>query len=152
MYLWKTGLLAKDLRENRITEPEKMKYYFVSSLISFISMAMLRFTPQQSSTWVPVYFVAGIIITFFGVRITFRTNRGADGSDYITRMFCLSLPLLIKMNSILTVILMLMILGGMVLSNEVLTRITAMAILISPNILLALLYWRINVQLRSINA
>ena len=44
-----------------------------------------------------VMILLDILITIFGINITFNTNQGNEGSDYIARVTMLSLPILINL-------------------------------------------------------
>lgn len=49
MYLWKTTLLAQDLKEDKVTEKESFKYFIVYSLLWCICVIMYRLIGKSVS-------------------------------------------------------------------------------------------------------
>jgi len=149
MYIWNTKKLATDIKNNNLTEHDKMKYYLVYSVIVTIFLTISS-RPFTLPLLVEQILSVGIII--FGISITFKTNKGNKGSDYIARVTCLSLPIFIKIvllcfggGIIIGVLVVLM--GGN--SPAMFTEWATTAIATFAGIAT---FWRINTHLRFVNA
>jgi hypothetical protein len=97
MHYWKTKDLASSIKDGSIDKVEAKNYYIAVSIIGFLGMyiAISEGTTNLIATSVECVFL--VIITVIGINITFKTNQGAEGDDYIARIVILSLPILIKL-------------------------------------------------------
>lgn len=149
MYLWKTKKLAEEIRDGKLSEEEKRKYYIWTSILYLIGLYIITASAGRDPLATLIEAVAVIAITIAGVNITFRTNKGAEGSDYVGRMLALSFPLLIK-------ILVISFAYGFVLGiTVVLTKCPSVEVWSMPvyAALIQLLYfWRMNCHLKTINS
>lgn len=112
MYLWKVDALVEDLRDDRVTQREQFKYYLTVILLwslylhLFVAMTTLAMEVAMDGTAVPYnasYRVSDAIgavlhlgITALGIFICHKMNNIGDGMGFITRMFCLSIPVLVR--------------------------------------------------------
>lgn len=93
MYFWKIDSLADELRQDRVTEPEAFKYFFV---VTFLESApfMFPYRDQTSMSFdvIPVGYVVPALwmfSTLVGLTLCFRVNQRGDGKDFIRRFICL---------------------------------------------------------------
>ncbi len=99
MYFWNVKDLVKSLKDNSITEFEKMLYLLVYgalfSFLSIISKIMPETTgPQFYDDW--ILDVIFLIINAFGTLYLYNINSKGDNKDFVTRYVCLSLPVTIR--------------------------------------------------------
>lgn len=92
LYLWNINALVKDLKEDKVSEKEKLKYYLLTSSISFLSMAF------PSSVTLFTILVIGVFI--IGTFLCFNVNSKGDNRNFIDRVFCLGVPLTIRLSLI----------------------------------------------------
>lgn len=150
MYFWKTGKLASDIKTVGIEEAVKMSYYLATTIITLImSMLVIALSPQKDIYSALVECISLIIISILGIKITFASNKGNLGIDYIGRVVALSFPLSIKM-------LFFGFIFGFVLGLYVeMSKNTAFmpwATSLSTVIIQMWYFWRLNIHLRFINA
>jgi len=158
MYIWNTKRLASDIKDNNIGEKAKLFYYLIFGV--FASFGLKSVLPDSwsdtdcNSSDCLIDFLLVVLIFIIGALITFRSNKGEGGSDYIARVIMLSVPICIKFNVLL--LLILAILLPSVMNNPFSIR-SANSLEIAANIkdILPLMYivmfWRINFYLKSIN-
>ena len=98
VYFWKTQQLADDIKSNKISEKSKMYYYLIMMvLFDFIAyLYLVEGLDTVSTTIVISEMLSVIIVTIAGILITFKTNKGEDGVDYIAREIMLAFPISIK--------------------------------------------------------
>ncbi len=96
MYFWKTQELAKQIKDDTITEESKKNYYLATSLITIAGMYLTLAGGMQNSMATLTECILLLIITALAINIVFATNRGNDGIDFISRVVILGFPILIK--------------------------------------------------------
>jgi len=148
MYWWNTRHLARNLKENLLSEYDKMKYFLATSLLVTLGIYLSYFDARNSYTAILTEALLMILIIIFGIRRTFKTNNGNEGSEYIVRMTCLSFPILIKLfvlGFILGLVLGIASVGVEIVKNDWITLIFSVSFE-------ALYFWRLNIHLKHINA
>lgn len=105
MYLWKVDALVEDLRDDRVTQREQFKYYLTVILLWTVGahMSWLAATVAQAAGVNMSYGVFDAIgvalslgVTVLGIFVCHKMNGIGDGTGFITRMICLSVPVLIR--------------------------------------------------------
>jgi hypothetical protein len=150
MYIWKTGSLSKEIKNNAVSDDDWKGYFLWVSLIMMVSMYLVSLSPRGNMAALGVEAIAIIGIIIFGINITFNTNKkgGGNGLDYIARVTALSLPIMIKLIvlSFVFVIVIDIVEQTGAVSKE--NQEWAMAIF---SMLIEIVYfWRINEHLRYI--
>ena len=97
MFYWKTEELAEQIKEGNISEELKKNYYLATSVIMIVSTYLAMAVGIQNSMATLTECVLVLIITVLSINIIFATNHGNDGTDFISRVVMLGLPILIKL-------------------------------------------------------
>ena len=141
MYFWNVDALADDLKNNRVSEHDKMRYLlgngFITTLVVGINqlkniilhiqistpeldvlisqirkffkvpvkhrgVLYLRLIQENLEFWL---IKAGLIallfvVVYWGIRKCYRVNKAGDNKDFITRVICLSFPILFHMGAL----------------------------------------------------
>jgi hypothetical protein len=96
MYWWNVSKLAEDLREGRVDEKERFKY-FVASLVAWtLAGLFIVYSPGPFDTTLPLSAAAYLIMAIFGTVFCYRANKSGDNADFMPRMICLGLPAAIQ--------------------------------------------------------
>ncbi len=85
MYLWNINALVKDLREDKVSEKEKLKYYL---FMGILGMAL----PHS----VDLFTILSIGVLIIGTYLCYEVNSKGDNRHLIDRMICLEVPLSIR--------------------------------------------------------
>ncbi|AFM22864.1 hypothetical protein [Desulfomonile tiedjei] len=104
MYWWNVSKLAEDLREGRVQEKERFKYYIAAILMYSIVLELAPFFPETFNMVEFISSAVGVIITIAGTILCYRVNRNGDNTDFIGRMICLSWPVSIKIGVLFSAI------------------------------------------------
>jgi hypothetical protein len=150
MYFWMTNKLVDSIKANSLSETNKKDYYIGSSLVALIVMYIAIITGVENKYLFLATGMLSLFVILFGINLTFKTNGGAEGNDYIARVVMLSFPLLIKIYifsfiaGILINMLSYVILGNNTIVIEWLGLLINMAVQ-------AIYFWRLNVHLAKIN-
>ncbi|HIO31633.1 hypothetical protein [Marinobacter salarius] len=150
MYIWKTSSLAEDIKNNSIGQREWKKYYLAVSIFMTLAMYLTALSPREDLVSVLVEAVAMVGILIFGVSITYTSNNGDSGIDYISRMTALTFPILVKL------FLLSLLFGVLVgiLSEALSLPESAMEWIMVGfvSIIQIGFFWRINTHIKYINA
>src|SRR5690242_21470685 len=96
MVLWKAQVLAEELREDRVSEREKLGYLLVGVVLQVLLgrasiLAALRSPAALLSS------VVVLLLDVVGLVLVFRANAQGDGRQFVERYICLAVPLGIRM-------------------------------------------------------
>jgi len=149
MYIWKTESLATDIKNNNVGAGELKNYYLTLSIFMTITMYITAISPRENMLMVLVELIALIGILIFGVSITYQSNKGDEGVDYISRMTILSLPITVKVFSVsLFVGIVCGILGeALKLPDDVIEWLMVGFVILIQIVF----FWRLNCHIRYIN-
>lgn len=85
MHFFNVNAVARELKANKISEHEKVKYFFGLSLIE-----ALAYGGSNILIW-----LLGILIFIGGFYFAYRANKQGDNKNFIERYICLSFPIAI---------------------------------------------------------
>jgi hypothetical protein len=106
MHWWNVSKLAEDLREGRVDEKERFKY-FVASLVAWaLAGLFVVYSPGPFDTRLPLSAAAYLIMAILGTVFCYRANKSGDDADFIPRMICLGLPTAIQFAAFLASLLL----------------------------------------------
>jgi hypothetical protein len=149
MYFWKTAQLADDIKNNKVSEKSKMYYYLlVVALYNLVAYQNLLEFEMDMTTLIGEMLITTVVIAI-GILITFKSNNGVNGSDYISRVIMLGLPITVKIIVFMSIFQIALYAAVFYYWNyDVLTDL-----FVSANVVVAtiLVYWRLNVHLKYIN-
>ena len=154
MFYWNTRKLADQIKSGELQETDKKNYYLATSILltAFMYMAIAEGSTNAIATLIEGVLLIAIVI--MGINITFSTNKGNDGSEYIARITMLSLPILIKV-FVITIALALItgIIAGVIIGlggGEWGDPSDWIWVLMSA-VIQVIYFWRVNVHLAYIN-
>ena len=149
MYFWKTTQLAADIKNNKVSEKSKMYYYLLLTSLSNIMAYEFLMELSYDMTAALSELLLTFLVIIIGTLVTFNTNKGEGGVDYIARVVMLGLPISIKIIALmLTLSIFLSEIIFYYWAYDLLTDI-----FISIGVVLAsvLMFYRLNVHLKFIN-
>lgn len=104
LHWWRTDALASDLAEGRVGERESLFYAMISAGLYFQAVYYGIWFGGTQSWMVIGEFTAVTLIAFAGLYECYKANGGGTGADYLKRLYCLGVPVGIKV-SLATVVL-----------------------------------------------
>ena len=114
--IWNSAKLARQLRDDAVSEPQKFAYYFIIFL--FVTLLGTRsfntFIAAPMTVWDYNMDGVGVIAFVLGTRLLFRANQSGDGKSFIERAICLFLPVSVQVVlSIVVIYILVGIAGGL---------------------------------------
>ena len=149
MYFWKTTQLAADIKNNKVSEKSKMYYYLLLTSLSNIMAYEFLMELSYDMTAALSELLLTFLVIIIGTLVTFNTNKGEGGVDYIARVVMLGLPISIKIIALMLTL--------SIFLSEIIFYYWAYDLLtdafISIGVVLAsvLMFYRLNVHLKFIN-
>ena len=109
MRLWSCEDLENELARGQLSEREKVKYFLLPMLFAAIAggpiyLVTPNYGPAQPPLALLVSFLSSVLmalVTFYGIRHVYRTNRAIDGLQFIERYAILSLPVHVRFFALL---------------------------------------------------
>jgi hypothetical protein len=97
MYWWNVSKLAEDLREGRVDEKERFKYFLATFIAWNILVPLFIYTggPFDTDRWVSA--AVYLIIAIIGIALCYKVNSSGDNTDFVGRMICLGWPTAIRL-------------------------------------------------------
>jgi hypothetical protein len=95
VYFWNAKALARDLRDNKVSEKEKLKYFLLTNSLLFIPVGGEEFTWSEEAFFASIFFL--------GTLWCYEANQRGDDRDFIARTTCLLLPVALQVVVIGTV-------------------------------------------------
>lgn len=104
MRIWSSEVLEAELARGQVFEREKVKYLLLPLLLStLLGGPIYLITPNYGPRQPPLALLTSLagailvtIVTFYGIRHVYRTNKNIDGLDFIERYVVLSLPVHVR--------------------------------------------------------
>lgn len=87
MYWWNIKRLKDALAERPLTAREQLSYYIATWMLVYMLMALSQLAPAASAPEVLVHFILSIAIVVFGSLYCYVSNGGADGKEFLPRLF-----------------------------------------------------------------
>ena len=104
MYFWNVSALAHDLKENKVTEYEKMKYFLMHSILLGLTVLVIEISPARDLISSLISFLIVILLVIVGVFLCYRTNAKGDNKYFLSRFICLGFPIFIKISLLFFVV------------------------------------------------
>ena len=155
VYIWKTKSLISELREDKVSEIEKLKYViFMGVVYAVFSDPLVVFSVEYSYIAV-INLVSVVLITVLGTIYAFKKNSSGDNKHFVTRYICLGVPIGVKIFllalilGILVAIIDTELLGqGFEYSEEVIPQPTSFTQVVVTALVLVLYYFYLGKAIR----
>ena len=148
MYWWNVSKLAEDLRERRVEEKERFKYYIAFIVLYGVTLELANYFPVPFNMARLIYSAATLIIIITGTILCHRANRSGDNADFIGRMICLGWPIFVKLLVLSIVIFFGFEIVGKAMGGTSQQIHTALDIVPVPVVLTILNYWLLHKYVR----
>ncbi len=119
MYWFSASKLAEDLREGRVDEKERLKY-FLATFVAWNLLAQAFFYyggPFGTERLTSV--ALNLAATVIGIILCYSANNSGDNSDFIGRMICLGWPCAFRTIAFFLAIFLMIIVAGIPLKPEI---------------------------------
>lgn len=96
MYFWNTKALAKELKEGSVDQKEKMKYFVIFMLSTYVVFDLSLYMQEEYSSDDFILSLLNTGLMMIAVYFCYRINLEGDNFEFIDRFVCLSLPISIR--------------------------------------------------------
>lgn len=96
MYLWKVDSLVEDFRSEKVTQEEEFKYMLVFTIAVAFASDPALYAGSSYNQYDAMVSVIVLGISIFGVYYCYKINSGGDNKDFIVRMMCIGLPVMVR--------------------------------------------------------
>ena len=119
MYLWNTRALAKELKEETVSQSQRFKYFLVFTMLYTTILVVGHYVDRYDITPESVTnSVLTLLVTLIGTIWCYRANGGRNGHEFIDRSICLGLPIGIRLIVVMIFILILYFIVGSIIYGE----------------------------------
>ena len=92
MYWWNASKLAEDLREGRVDEKERFKYFLATFIVWVPAVQLLPFPGGASGVEAWISAAVSLAAVLVGITACYAINKSGDNIDFVGRMICLGWP------------------------------------------------------------
>ena len=92
MYFWNTQQLASDLQEGKVTERQKMWYFFASTVLTALVIEFSGWPPKEYNAVTMIAIIADVAVTIIGFLFCYQANSSGDDREFVVRFICMSWP------------------------------------------------------------
>ena len=96
MHLLNTNALVLKIRNNELSQTDRFKYFFISTVLTSVCIEMVSYSDTASSTLAILNSTLLVLIAIIGLLVVYRANKSGDNKDFIDRYICISLPVGVK--------------------------------------------------------
>jgi hypothetical protein len=97
MYWWNVSKLAEDLREGRVDEKERFKYFLATFAAWSVAGLLFFYSGGPFSTESLLSTAVNLTVAIIGVILCYRVNRSGDNTEFVGRMICLGWPIGVRL-------------------------------------------------------
>jgi hypothetical protein len=94
---WHTHRLVEDLAQDRVTERESLRYAMWSVVIAVQTLYYAYWFGGDRGWLFFIEFGAVCVICLIGLHECFKSNGGTEGAQFLKRLFCLGVPVGLKL-------------------------------------------------------
>ena len=156
MYFWRTDLLIKDLKQNRVTQADFKNYYLVSGILILLGFFALSQTAVEELKISLAVFLINLGLLISWINAAFKANGGEHGQNFLNRFITLYLPITIKITIFAIVVMICFEVIFNVFKGQFdevqLAHIDAIKSAVVDIATSFLIYWRIYVAIKKVSS
>jgi len=108
MYLWKVDSLVEDFKSGNVSQKEELKYMLLFTIAITLASDPALYVGSSYNYYDTLSSALVLGISIFGVYYCYKLNSSGDDRDFIVRVMCIGLPVMVR---ILVVMLPVFIIG-----------------------------------------
>jgi hypothetical protein len=102
MYWWNASKLAEDLREGRVDEKERFKYFLATIVAWILAVQLLPFSGGAFGAEGLISAAVNLAMAVLGIGLCYRVNKSGDNTDFIGRTICMGWPIGIRFVAVIS--------------------------------------------------
>jgi hypothetical protein len=101
MYLWKVDSLVEDLKSGNVTQKEEFKYMLLLTIAMIFASDPVLYIGAAYNSYDTMSSIIVLVISMLGVYYCYRINSSGDNRDFIVRVLCIGLPVMIRVLAVI---------------------------------------------------
>lgn len=156
MYLWKVDSLVEDFKSGNVNQKEEFKYMLLFTITMALVSDPALYIGSSYNYYDTISSVIMLGISILGVYYCYKINSCGDNKDFIVRVMCIGLPVMIRVLVVMIpVFIVVGILEAALLNPESLNEETfesnpIQVVLIS--IFIAAYYWYLSIKIKAVSS
>lgn len=155
MYLWKVDSLVKDFKSGKVSQKEELKYILLLTVVMALASDPVLYIGSAYNSYDTLSSVLMLGISIFGVYYCYKLNSSGDDKDFIVRIMCIGLPVMIR---VLAVMFPIFIIAGALEGiflypetvDEEIFESTPMQV-VSISVFIAAYYWYLSIKIKDVS-
>jgi uncharacterized membrane protein len=100
MYIWKVDQLVEDFKAGKVSQKEEFKYMLLLTLITTLGTDSFLEVGRSYNLYDFITTVSMLIISVLGLYYCYEINSAGDNKNFIARVTCIGLPVLVRVMAI----------------------------------------------------
>ncbi|MCF6226724.1 MAG: hypothetical protein L3J22_10560 [Xanthomonadales bacterium] len=155
MYLWKVDLLVEDFKSGKVSQKEEFKYMLLFTIAMAFASDPVMYIGSSYNYYDTIGSALMLGISIFGVYYCYKINSSGDNRDFIARIMCIGLPVMIR---VLAVMFPILIVGMTLetaflypesLGEEIVESTPIQVVIIS--VFVAAYYWYLSIKIKAVS-
>lgn len=96
MYLWKVDKLVEDFKSGKVSQKEELKYMLLFTVLMTLGSDPLLYVGSSYNKYDSISTILLLAISVLGIYYCFKINSAGDNKDFIVRVMCIGLPVVIR--------------------------------------------------------
>lgn len=93
MYIWKISPLIEQLKSDKLSQKEQLKYFMTYSVLIILATDPLFYADIEYNIYDTINTVILCLLTIIGIIYCYKINQSVDDKDFILRFMTLGLPI-----------------------------------------------------------
>jgi hypothetical protein len=102
MYFWKVDNLIDDLKSNKVNQKEEFKYILLFFVSTIFSSDPILFANTSYNIYNSISSVINVTLTIIGLYYCYKVNADGDNKEFMKRVVCIGLPVMVRLFVIFT--------------------------------------------------
>lgn len=156
MYLWKVDSLVEDFKSGSVSQKEEFKYILLFTVLLVFASDPVLHIGYSYNYYATIESIITLGISIFGVYYCYKINSSGDNKDFIVRVMCIGLPVMIRM---LAVMIPVLFVGGILEAAILYPEYFAEGALKSTplqvaftSVFIAAYYWYLSTKLKAVSS
>jgi hypothetical protein len=96
MYLWKVDKLVEDFKSGKVSQKEEFKYMLLFTVLMIFASDPFLYVGSSYNIYDFVGTMLMLTISVWGIYYCYKINSAGDNKNFIVRVMCISLPVIIR--------------------------------------------------------
>jgi len=96
MYFWKVDKLVDDFKAGKVSQKEEFKYILASTVLMVLITDPVFYETTQYNLYSAINTISLLVASIWGVYYCYKINEAGDNKDFIVRVMCIGLPVIVR--------------------------------------------------------